>query len=584
MSLNKFRCLRSALRAISKICGGTCAGAQSKRDCGASRRKLRLTAEGATDFSVLDSDSNRVQIHSDRLVAAASSLVILGLLCSALYASLYARGLYQDGAYYLFRVAKAEWFSLYQPARTTIDILRQAPIVFLSVFTDLSLFARAQVFSLTMLALPLLFVAVCWFLIPRGSKAWMLFPVMHLLIGYSTMSLEAVGEAAIATSYLWVLIFMLLFGTRTTFSQVLFVALFVPAVLLHEGALLCVPVLLLACALRASEPDGARHRMFLRTAVLLCVAMAAYQARWIIIPRIPAHREAALQAIFGLKFLVTDGRWNLPFVSGAVALLAMAATIALYLRKPKDAAERSAWAMALLFAAFALAAMIIALRVDTSLSPGSMAYARYNPIFATVLLGSMAVLAWKSRVSPNLLATGPTVAILVLLAAAQITADIVATRRWSAYLADLETRLQTSAGVITWESALHTGDPQRDRTWAIMSAGWTLPMLSIIVARDGVVKAIIDFPSNQPLTFRPVRIRQLAALPDLKGINYEPYRLAVEKQGEVESASEVPPRPPSHWPNHGIWRVIRAVALLLGVTPQSFPQLFEPFNTTKPNA
>ena len=550
-------------------------------NCAGSRRGSRLNAESATDRSVLGSDLTRVQVHPDRLVAVGSGLVILGLLCSALYASLHARGLYEDGAYYLFRVAKAEWFSLHQPARATVDILRQAPIVLLSAFTDLSLFARAQVFSLTMLGLPLLFVALCWFLVPRGSKAWMLFPIMHLLIGYSTMSLDAIGEAAIATSYLWVLIFMLLFGTRTTFSQVLFVFLCMPAALLHEGALLCVPVLLLACALRASEPDGARHRMFLRIVAFLCVAMATYQAKWIIIPRIPAQRDAALQAIFEFKFLVTDGRWNLPFVSGAVAFLAMAATIAFYVRKPKDAA-RSAWAVALLFAAFALAAMIFALQVDTSLSPGALKWARYNPIFATVLLGSAATLAWKFQVSPKLLGTGPAVAILVLLAAVQITADLVATQRWIAYLADLEMRLQTSTGVITWETALQTGNPQRDRTWALMSAGWTLPMLSIILARDGVVKAIVDYPSNQ-LTFRPLQPRQLASLPDLKGINYEPYRLAVEKQGEVEPVSKVSPRPASRWPHSGIWRVIRGVAFLLGLSPQSFPHLFKSFHTTEPN-
>ena len=158
-----------------------------------------------------------------------------------MFASVHARGLYQDGAYYLFRVAEREWLRLGDPARTTVQILRQIPIVLLSRFTDWSLFERAQVFSFTMLALPVLFVGLCWFVLPRRRKAWMLFPVVHLLIGYSTMSFEAVGEAAIASSYIWVLIFLLLFRTRSTFSQALFLSFCVPAVLLHEGALLCIP-------------------------------------------------------------------------------------------------------------------------------------------------------------------------------------------------------------------------------------------------------------------------------------------------------------------------------------------------------
>jgi hypothetical protein len=523
-------------------------------------------AKRAADPLLRVPSSSGARLHRDRPVAIAFGLVVSGLLCSGLYASLYARGLYSDGAYYLVKVAEHEWFWLADPARTTVQILRQVPIVLLSRFTDWSLFSRAQVFSFTMLALPVLLVALCWFLVPRRRKAWMLFPVLHLLIGYSTMSFEAAGEAAIAASYIWILIFLLLFGTRAPFSQALFLLICVPAVLLHEGALLCVPVLLLICALRAFEPDGPRHRTFLRIVAFLCIAVAAYQAKWIIFPRSPADREAALQAIFGFEFLVVEGRWNLPFISGAVGLVAMAVTIALYARKPKVLAERAAWAVTLLFGALALAAMIAALRIDATLSPLAQARARYNPIFATMLLGSATALAWKFRVSPTVLGTGPAVAILVLLAAAQITADVLATQRWSTYLADLEARLQTSAGMITWETVSHSGNPQRDRTWAIMSAGWTLPMLSIILARNGVVKAMVDYPSDQPPTFRPVQIRQLAALPDLKGINYEPYRIAVEKQGEVEPVSEAfPTRPASRWPHSGIWRVVRAVAFLLGI-------------------
>jgi hypothetical protein len=77
------------------------------------------------------------------------------------------RPLYQDGAYYLFRVAQHEGFYLVDPARTAVQVIRQAPIVFLSKFTDVSLVVRAQVFSFSMLVMPALMCALCWFILPR---------------------------------------------------------------------------------------------------------------------------------------------------------------------------------------------------------------------------------------------------------------------------------------------------------------------------------------------------------------------------------------------------------------------------------
>src|SRR6185369_7868770 len=142
-------------------------------------------------------------------IALTVGFALIGLLAAALAAAIYARGLYQDGAYYTLRVAEGEWFYLHDPARTVVQSLRQAPIVALSRFSELTLFARAQVFTFVMLALPIAFTAACWFIAPRDQKGWALLPVLHLLLGFSTTSFEAVGEAAVAAAYVWVLIFLL---------------------------------------------------------------------------------------------------------------------------------------------------------------------------------------------------------------------------------------------------------------------------------------------------------------------------------------------------------------------------------------
>jgi hypothetical protein len=49
-------------------------------------------------------------IKSDRTLAGLC-YVVLGLMVStSLFASIYARGLFQDGVYYLYRMAERQWF------------------------------------------------------------------------------------------------------------------------------------------------------------------------------------------------------------------------------------------------------------------------------------------------------------------------------------------------------------------------------------------------------------------------------------------------------------------------------------------
>jgi hypothetical protein len=165
--------------------------------------------------------------------------VLATLLISAVCASIHARGLCQDGAYYLLKIAERDWFYLVDPAGTTVQALRQLPVVLLSRFSDASLFERAQVFTFAMLVLPPTMVGICFALAPRGMKGWTLLPVLHLLLGLSTTSFEAVGEASIAAAYLWILIFLLIFRTRSVTSQILFLLLTPPAFQLHEGIVLC---------------------------------------------------------------------------------------------------------------------------------------------------------------------------------------------------------------------------------------------------------------------------------------------------------------------------------------------------------
>ncbi len=98
----------------------------------------------------------------DRALAGLLGLVLGLSLVTSLIASLFARGLFADGVYYLYRMAAGQWFHLVEPARNTMQVLRQAPIVLLTRYSDMSMFKRGQAFTFVMLMLPPAICAFCW--------------------------------------------------------------------------------------------------------------------------------------------------------------------------------------------------------------------------------------------------------------------------------------------------------------------------------------------------------------------------------------------------------------------------------------
>jgi hypothetical protein len=212
-------------------------------------------------------------------------LVIVLLIAAAFVASIYGRGLFNDGAYYLYRVAERENFYLVDPARTTVQVLRQAPVVLLSKIGGFSLMTRGQLLSFAMLALPALLVALCWFIAPADRKAWTLLPLLSLLTGFCTTTLEAVGEGSIAVSYFWILLFLFVFRTRDAPSQILFLLLCIPAFQTHEGAFPLMLVMLLAAALRVWEKQTWTTAVFLGVSAVIFLAILVYQIEWVIHPR-----------------------------------------------------------------------------------------------------------------------------------------------------------------------------------------------------------------------------------------------------------------------------------------------------------
>ena len=402
-------------------------------------------------------------------VGTAIAVTLALFLVSGIGASFYCRGLYQDGAYYLYRMAEREGFYLYDPARMTTQTLRQAPVVAAIKLGYYSLVPLGRIFSFAMLTWPVLLVSTCWFIAPQRAKTWVLLPVIQLLVGFSTTSFEAVGEASIAAGYFWMLLFLLLFRTRENGSRLLFLLLCIPAFWIHEGACLLTPLLLWVCWLRRKEALGWSNCVFLGLVGLLVVSIIGYELRWMIYPRITGEREDALLGIYSLGFLYFQDQVNLPIVTATAALVSLVAMFSV--QRPSHNCTAASCAIALGFVAFAAAMIFVGWSADRAFSPAAQALARYNPIFASMILASSLILALKYDISPSEWIRPPAIIGVIALALAQTVTDMAATWRWKAYISDFENRLANASGLIPWDQTVNTGNARRDREWQLMTVG-----------------------------------------------------------------------------------------------------------------
>ena len=457
------------------------------------------------------------------------SFVVAANAASSLLASLKSRGLYGDGAAYLVGIYGDQWFLLFD-TRTTVQVMRQAPIVFLSRYTSATLFECGQVFTFTMLILPTALCALCWFTLPQRSKTWILFPLTAVLVGFPATSINAIGEAAIAASYYWILLHLLLFHTRSLRSKSLFLLLCVAAFRLHEGAFLLTIVLLIALATRERPNASREERMFVGVTWLLLLFILTYQIRWVIYPQFSDDRERLLHAITHFEFLFFDRHFNLPLISGGVALLALTA-LGFVQTHPNESWRYNFRAIMIAWVIFVLAAILTAVFVEQSFSPYSQNQARYFPIVTSALLGMVMIVVNRFGNRSTRLLRPPIIFILVSLCVAQTIADFAATHRWNSYVADLQSRLYRGHGLIPWETTLHSTDEGNETNWRLLNIGWVVPFTCIVFSSSGVVKSIISPPEGT--TFRPIDLRQPSQLPRLRGIDYALYeRYLAEQAGD----------------------------------------------------
>jgi hypothetical protein len=229
-----------------------------------------------------------------------------------------------------------------------------------------------------------------------------------------------------------------------------------------------------------------------------------------------------------LAFIDVGGQWNLPLLTGALALVLLVATTVVQLTSAKRIASVATRVAMFIFIGWALFAAAIPWASDATFSPYPQFMARNQALFVGSILAAAAVITFEKKIPPRMWLTPATLVVIAALACAQFSWDLAATHHWRAYMTDVRDRLAASDGLISWERAFGSGDAGKNEIWRAMGFGWTMPSLSLILQAGSPVHSLIAAPEGT--RWQPFDPANLNDLPRIRGVDYTLYLRAMSER------------------------------------------------------
>lgn len=431
--------------------------------------------------------------------------------------------LYGDGSAYLYWLLRSRRPLAFAANRRFANLVTEIPVVFAlrAGLTDVGVASRlfgAGVY------LPLIVSLGLCIWLARERLELMLFPLLSAVAVTSNTDFLIISESNVLVALFWPLLF--LFTLRREWSGWTFALAFLlagPTLLCYESMVFIGPILVALAVWRAAEMrracDAMRARRFLFFAFYFAMGILV-GAWWIMHPRDERNFRLFLQAT---RFY-QDGLGHVHWLGilSFVGLLLTAAAL-LFRRWPKIVG----W---VLIAAFAVACAFAALAPamwPSSFAPKLHARARVLNAYLAPLLGIAYLLAWRRPLRPERLRHA--FAIVAILAAAQLVWHAGAARRWTQYLDAFRAEVATKHGIVPHQETVLSRQP-----YNVIFTSWALPVMSILMAPDGRVQAMIQSPN--PTEWQPVYPEKIESLPDLSryGFSFDEYKSAVENQRRQE--------------------------------------------------
>lgn len=460
-----------------------------------------------------------VRVMAGPILAA---FAVLGL-----YAALELRGLYADGSAFLLNLMERDEFFFPNPPRRVAHFLQQLPVVLAMRLGVSDAGLLGQLLGLAMHLVPLALVAACYWLPPRGKKAYFLFPLFHYLAGSQAAAFAGIAEAPMASAYFWFLLFLVVFRRAPPWSLALAA---LPALSLHEVFLFLGPILALACAWRArAEPERGTRLVYAALAVWFLL-IAGMELGYVVTVPDPSSRDSFISVMLSLGFLIDPsdgfghGGVNVPAVMGIMA--AGAVWLAGRL-------ERQAPALVAIFA-IPCAMLVAGTAISEDLfAPALQFQARGYGAILSLPLSALFLLSVRSPAWIMLWTRPAVVAIVVVLALGQLGWQALGTWYWSRYIEDFRAVLRTHRGLVSWPEAVESLPPDGARLLWRLSWYWTNPSLSIVLSPDGKVGAVVDNPV--PVRWQPFDPAVPGELPASPLIDTSLYRAALAEANATAS-------------------------------------------------
>lgn len=470
-----------------------------------------MNSDGQTVSKLVD--------HSQIAALARNLTTIAGwvFILSLLFAIISLRCLYADGSYQLIEALKAGDFVAIAKNRNCASYLFQFPVVTAIKLGVTNLHALQLAFGIGCFLPWPMAMMFCYRMAPRHF--WVV--ILACAAGYLNSAFMSVGEYIIADAFFWPALFAILFVRPLTplaasiLSVSAMVLLFSYESLLFLGPLLA--LLALWRAIRGGEKAWQRAVLCL-AAILLCLA-AGIALDGVLYPQSPANLGGFKR---GLKWMFIYPSWTMGWSFVWFALMT-----AVCLRRRGFTVRYYRLGLALLAGAIIIWGAWPILEPD-NLNPALQH--EYRPIHLLVPLALLAVsfvLAyrpkWLEEQRDYLIGFSSS------LLLAQSLWHIAATWQWQEFVGIWRRELASQTGAVSL-----TDIPFETRFLQEQALrfdwNWANPDLSIMLAPDGKVRAII-LPRIKPV-WRPFDPLNPQELPNLQryGVDYGNYVKALESQ------------------------------------------------------
>ncbi len=465
--------------------------------------------------------------EAERKFARALSLGAAAILAAALAvhlcAALLLRGFYGDGAYiFLLIVRHGGELVRSEAPRAMTHIVQQLPTYLALKLGMRDLIGLAMLYSLTMELLPWLFVVACYFVLPKAQKSWFVFPLFTYLAGMLAAAFEPLAEAPAVTAYFWFLLFLIVFRARSLPGQLAVVAAALPALRSHEVMVFLAPILAGACVWRARDAGSRPGRILFAAMALWFALVAATQLWFTIFTDETANRASFIASTLALRFIAAPWGINVPTVLGLLATLVALAVLGLRWRFPSRAGRWIAAGLLCGFAGIALGAVVMTTRRPYFFQPSLQFEARNYAAFLSVPLAGLFFAAMMRSRLRSFWTQTPLVAVLAILAAGQLGWHLAGLQYWASFLDKFGAVLAAHRGPVALAEAEAEG-------LAPLSWPWTYPALSIDLAPDGKVAAMIVPPPDG--SWQPFDPTDPAAVPRSRLFDTSVYRQVLLSEG-----------------------------------------------------